>query len=311
MIVATPCGNLAIMPIGMDSENQLEKNPSRFDMTPDETKLWETLQMVHREHFKPGTPLKAINEMTFVRGDIESGLQSAANEKQRLELQELARQRKEAEAKGKGSTDDDEGRFVMMIGNGFGMFQVIAGGSGGEEDEGTACRIHGKVPVQKGNGGRLTISIGKTLAIGPLVAHFGGSNINSNISHRIERFNFGTHIWGLVSPLAGNEQITKKGCPYKNLPLWVVSRADTHLSIRSYLCEKEGNGREHVHDSITFDYEFAATVIEVHPFLISPLQMLLRVCSVIGGVFATSRFLETYFSKIPSFFSRISKSSHS
>lgn len=32
-----------------------------------------------------------------------------------------------------------------------------------------------------------------------------------NISHRIERFNFGPRIYGLVTPLAGVEQISETG----------------------------------------------------------------------------------------------------
>lgn len=34
--------------------------------------------------------------------------------------------------------------------------------------------------------------------------------LDGNISHRIERFHFGPHIWGLVTPLAGNEQFATK-----------------------------------------------------------------------------------------------------
>ena len=63
MIVATPCSELTIMPMAMDFQNALNKNPSRFEMTSDESRLWEILKKVHKEHFKPGTPLKAVNEV--------------------------------------------------------------------------------------------------------------------------------------------------------------------------------------------------------------------------------------------------------
>lgn len=89
MIVATPCNNLAIMPMGVDSlappdpfrelfaseekskksndegADRLYKNPSRFEMNEEEAKLWSTLQKVHKERFKPGSPIKAVNEVLF------------------------------------------------------------------------------------------------------------------------------------------------------------------------------------------------------------------------------------------------------
>jgi hypothetical protein len=45
---------------------------------------------------------------------------------------------------------------------------------------------------------------------------FGGVEFDdgkdgSNLSHRIERFNFGQHIWGLIQPLSGTEKISQKG----------------------------------------------------------------------------------------------------
>lgn len=78
-------------------------------------------------------------------------------------------------------------------------------------EQGTACRVHGKLPVIKGRGDRLVISIGKSFGIGGLVAHFDGFGSTSNTSHRIERFNFGQHIRGLVTPLAGSEQMSTSG----------------------------------------------------------------------------------------------------
>lgn len=43
----------------------LHKNPSRFEMDEEEAKLWMTLQKVHKDHFKPGTPLKPVNKVIF------------------------------------------------------------------------------------------------------------------------------------------------------------------------------------------------------------------------------------------------------
>lgn len=51
---------------GNTEDELLKKNPSRFEMNKEETKLWTTLQKVHKEHFKPGTPLKPVNKVFFI-----------------------------------------------------------------------------------------------------------------------------------------------------------------------------------------------------------------------------------------------------
>jgi hypothetical protein len=275
--------------------------------------LWTMLKKVHKEHYKPGTSLKAVNEMTFMEDDVEEGLRAAADEKQRLELKELEIQRKEAKEKGQ---ETDENTFVLMIGNGLGVFQIISGGGGNEVDEGTACRINGKVPVIKGNGDRLTITVGKSLNVGNMIAHLGGSKEHGNISHRIERFHFGPHVWGLVSPLSGNEQFVEKPgtefryyikvVPTKIYQLGLFRKPITSYQYAVTYAKKEAKEGEHVHDSVVFDYEFSALVIEARPKEISMVQFMLRVCSLIGGIFATSTFVEAFASKF-SFFSSFSK----
>uniref|UniRef100_A0A915EA13 Endoplasmic reticulum vesicle transporter C-terminal domain-containing protein n=1 Tax=Ditylenchus dipsaci TaxID=166011 RepID=A0A915EA13_9BILA len=192
----------------------------------------------------------------------------------------------------------------------------LSGGGGKEIDEGSACRINGKVPVIKGNGDRLTISVGKSMNIGNIMAHLGAQIVvNGNISHRIERFHFGPHVWGLVSPLAGHEQISDKATEYryyiKVVPTKIYkaglfSRPTMAYQYAVTYSKKEAKDGEHIHDSIVFDYEFTSIVIEVRPRVISFLQLLLRICSLIGGVFATSSFLEAFLSRI-NIFSRFSK----
>ncbi|KAL3101863.1 hypothetical protein niasHS_003272 [Heterodera schachtii] len=319
MIIAAPCNNLAIMPMGVDSldgegSNRLKKSPTRYEMSPDEEELWTALQRVHREHFKPGTSLKALNEIKFVDDEIEEGLQEVEEEKERNERIEMEIKRAEAKAKGRGEGTAEE-HVIMMIGNGFGIFQIIASGRAAESeeiDEGSACRVHGQVPVLKGNGDRLSITVGKAFPIGNIIQHIG-PNQHGNISHRIERFHFGPHIWGLVTPLAGNEQFaTKPGTTFKYfvkvvptriykggfLPSFGRSKYLTTYQYAVTYIKKEAEGEDHVHDSIVFDYEFAATVIEVHPVSMSFLQLMLRICSLVGGIFATSSFLVTFFSRI-------------
>uniref|UniRef100_A0A915NI08 Uncharacterized protein n=1 Tax=Meloidogyne floridensis TaxID=298350 RepID=A0A915NI08_9BILA len=316
MIVASPCNNLAVMPMGVDSVEptkdgtHIKKTPTRYEMNEEEEKLWEALKRVHREHFKPGTPLKGLDQVKYVGSHIEEGLELAEEEKERLERLELEQQRAKLKEKKGG---DDEGfheeHIIMMIGTGLGVFQIIAAGGSDELEEGSACRISGKVPVLKGSGDRLTITIGKSLPIGNMIQHLG-PNQHGNISHRIEKFHFGPHIWGLVSPLAGNEQYASKPSTVykyfiKVVPTRIYSKGllfgQNYLSTYQYAVtysKHEAEGDEHIHDSIIFDYEFVATAIEVHPVSMSLLQLSLRICSIVGGIFATSRFLEATVSKM-------------
>uniref|UniRef100_A0A1I8BQ10 Endoplasmic reticulum-Golgi intermediate compartment protein 2 n=1 Tax=Meloidogyne hapla TaxID=6305 RepID=A0A1I8BQ10_MELHA len=276
MIVASPCNNLAVMPMGVDSVEttkegtHIKKTPTRFFcMNEEEDKLWEALKRVHRDHFTPGTPLKGLDQIKYVGSHIEEGLELAEEEKERLERLELEQQRAKLKEKKGDDGDFQEEHIIMMIGTGLGVFQIIAAGGGGGSDEleeGTACRISGKVPVLKGSGDRLTITIGKSLPIGNMIQHLG-PNQHGNISHRIEKFHFGPHIWGLVSPLAGNEQYASKLVPTRIYSKGLLFGQD-YLSTYQYAVtysKHEAEGDEHLHDSIIFDYEFVATAIEVHP----------------------------------------------
>lgn len=61
--------------------------------------------------------------MTFISKNVEQGLQYAADVKQQEELDLIKKQRK---MKGLDpEVEDDRGGF-MMIGNGFGVFQIIS-----------------------------------------------------------------------------------------------------------------------------------------------------------------------------------------
>ncbi|MCP9265638.1 hypothetical protein DINM_020979 [Dirofilaria immitis] len=138
-----------------------------------------------------------------------------------------------------------------------------------EKNEGTACRIHGRMRVNKVKGDSFVVSTGKGLGVDGIFAHFGGISSPGNVSHRIERFNFGPRIYGLVTPLAGVEQISET--------------------------------------AIIIHYEFAATVIEVRRIQSSLLQILVRLCSAVGGVFATSIVLNSIFVRLSTVWTSTSK----
>ncbi|CAD5222209.1 unnamed protein product [Bursaphelenchus xylophilus] len=302
MIVNTPCGGLTVMVVSHSSahkrtpEDGIRKEPTRFEMEPNEQSLWSILQAAHKEQFKPGTKLKALNDMSYVSSSVESGLRDIAKDKVKEEEIDIKKQRAANGNKGHG-----HGQVVMMIGNGMGMFQLISANGG---NEGHACRLVGKVPVLKGDDDRIVISSSNVINFGPFMGELD-NGAKSNFSHRIERFHFGDHVWGLVTPLAGTEKFSQSGgTMYKYFVKVVPTRIVGFLgksityqySVTSMQREPQDSG--HIGSGITFVYEFAGNVIDVYPTRMGLIQLLLRLCSVIGGVFATSIVIQTIVSNL-------------
>ena len=95
---------------------------------------------------------------------------------------------------------------MFLVSNGMGMFQLVADNGGADGEDGKACRLHGKFKVRKGKEEKIVMSISN-----PLLMFEHQEKQPGNISHRIEKFNFGPRIPGLVTPLAGAEHISESG----------------------------------------------------------------------------------------------------
>jgi hypothetical protein len=159
--------------------------------------------------------------MSFVSKSLEKNLQSIAKNKAEDEAYEINKQRELNKLSG---NEQEAGghQIIMMIGNGVGMFQLISSNrfvialkfcflDNRGPNEGTACRVHGKIPVLKGDGDRLLITSFNTINLPGLFGSIDDGQSGLNFSHRIERFHFGSHIWGLVTPLSGTEKLSSKG----------------------------------------------------------------------------------------------------
>ncbi|KAK6110687.1 Endoplasmic reticulum vesicle transporter family protein [Brugia pahangi] len=300
MIVATPCTNLMAHLTGTTSHefssmNEFKHDPTRFEFTEKEAMYWNELKKVQHRTKEGTTLFKSLDEMTFISGQVEEGLKNEAETKQREEAHAIQLEKK------KNPKESMDGGMLILIGNGFNVFHVVASNS--EKNEGTACRIHGRMRVNKVKGDSFVVSTGKGLGVDGIFAHFGGVSNPGNLSHRIERFNFGPTIYGLVTPLAGIEQISETGIDEFRYFLKVVPTRIYHSglfggSTLTYqysvtFMKKTPKKDVHKHAAIIIHYEFAATVIEVRRIQSSLLQMLIRLCSAVGGVFATSVLLNS------------------
>lgn len=313
MVVATACNNLAVMSTMDESggifaplQQSIKKDPTRFELTEEEQMYWTILRHAHSSMNSAG--IRGLQELQYVDTDVEDNLEYIANQKQNDEAAALSEQRKNR--KDKVKSPFDMGEFVVMIGNGMGMFQII---SSSGDDEGTACRVHGKFPVRKGKEETITISIGSALGLG-MFAHIEGSKQSGNISHRIEKFNFGPRVRGLVAPLAGAEQISESGQDIYRYFIKVVPTKIYHGLFGRFtmayqysvtFLKKRLRDGEHSHGGIMFEYEFCANVIEVREAAKSLVGLLLRLCAVVGGVFATSRVINNIIQLLLNSFRRV------
>ncbi|VDK45078.1 unnamed protein product [Anisakis simplex] len=236
MIVATPCTNLVAQLQGSDTSeqlfllnNQFKKDATRFEFTPKEELYWKELKRSKQsDKSNAGIIFQSLDNLQYVSGRVEEGLKAEAEVKQREEALAIERERE----KTKGGRDDMNDLFgggaeILLIQNGVNVFHIIASNS--DKDEGTACRISGRVRVNKVKGDSVVITPAK--GVDNLLAHFDGlfggdfyicschhSGMHgknrvdtTNLSHRIEKLNFGTSIRGLLTPLAGTEQISLEG----------------------------------------------------------------------------------------------------
>ena len=173
-------------------------------------------------------------------------------------------------------------------------------------DQGS-CRLWGTLRVNK-VAGNFHITIGKHIQ-DPLHRsghrHFGAYVPQElyNLSHRIDRLSFGTEVPGIVNPLDATLQVTEikpyvyqyyiQVVPTEYENMWQKVRTN-QFSVtereRAVTMDSGGSGVP----GIFFKYDLSSVVVKIkqerQPFL----QFLIRLCGIIGGVFATSGMIHTF-----------------
>lgn len=166
-----------------------------------------------------------------------------------------------------------------------------------------ACRFHGTLLVNK-LAGNLHVTAGKP--VHGLGGHAHLSLLTGfeklNFSHRIERLSFGEYAPGVINPLDGDEKVTQfENHLYqyfiKVVPTTVntnAAKADTH----QYSCTERNReinhaGGSHGVPGIYFKYDVAGLKIHVTEQHKPYWQFLVRLCGIVGGIFATSGMLHS------------------
>lgn len=169
-----------------------------------------------------------------------------------------------------------------------------------------SCRFSGSFEVNK-VAGNLHLTVGKSIPHPRGHAHLSAfvPQTSYNFTHRIDQLSFGPRVPGLISALDGDIQVTDKNLQMYHYYIKVVPttikmlRWLNELKTNQYSVTQRARQINHVSGShgvsgIFLKYDLSSIVVrvsEVHrPFW----QFLIRLCGIVGGIFATSGMLHSF-----------------
>lgn len=208
------------------------------------------------------------------------------------------------------------GLFNQMRGNleGYRTLNNIVGFQGEiptympkDENEATiqnqdGCRIHGTFPIKK-VAGNFHITVGKSVQHPRGHAHL--SNIVDisvyNFSHRIDQLTFGKYIPGIINPLDGDMMVAEKNLMMYQYYIKIVPTIKIALngkvtktnqySVTQRVREIDHTAGSHGVSGVFFKYELSPIMVRITEHHKPYWQLLVRLCGIIGGIFATSGML--------------------
>ena len=168
----------------------------------------------------------------------------------------------------------------------------------------SSCRIHGSIPVKK-VAGNFHITIGRTIAHPQGHAHLDIPIPEGvlNFSHRIDHLSFGPPVPGAINPLDSSIKmidIPRHMFQYfiRVVPTKFSTLGRTMNTNQFSVTERNRtlNHRKGSHGApgIFFKYDLVAMSVEIVEKRRSFLQFLVRLCGIVGGIFATSGILHSF-----------------
>lgn len=166
-----------------------------------------------------------------------------------------------------------------------------------------ACRLHGVLTLNK-VAGNFHITAGKSLHLprGHIHLNMLFDDTAQNFSHRIHRLSFGSPANGLIYPLEGDEKITQdENMLFQYFIEVVPTDVDTtfeYIKTFQYSVKELERPISHTKGShgvpgIFFKYDMSALKIKVYQERENLLQFLLRLFSIIGGIYVIVGFINT------------------
>jgi hypothetical protein len=165
-----------------------------------------------------------------------------------------------------------------------------------------ACRFHGSLTVNK-VAGNFHITAGKSVPVFPRGhAHLSMMLRESdyNFSHRIVQFSFGDPSPGIVNPLDGEEKITTENSHmfqyFIQVVPTIVDTTFSEMSTFQYSATEQNRTISHAAGShglpgIFVKYDLSSIRVHVREQHKPYWQFLVRLCGIIGGIYATSGIL--------------------
>ncbi|CAB3376634.1 Hypothetical predicted protein [Cloeon dipterum] len=159
-----------------------------------------------------------------------------------------------------------------------------------------ACRIRGSLELTK-VAGNLHVAAGQTLPLPGGHVHLATMRHNLNFSHRVTRFSFGPPDHGVVHPLEGDEKVAQQEDMQYQYFITVVPTEvrvrGRHVQTYQYSVREVARVISHDKGShgtpgVYFKYDSSALRVSISEERDSWIQLLAKLCSVVGGVFATS-----------------------
>ena len=167
-----------------------------------------------------------------------------------------------------------------------------------------ACRIYGNVEVNK-VAGNFHITAGKSIPHPRGHAHLSSlvSELNYNFSHRIDLLSFGDPHPGIINPLDGDLQLTETGYQMYQYYIKIVPTSIQTFkhNMKTYQYSVTQRSRvinhgkgSHGVPGIFFKYNLNSICVNVKEKFRDFGQFLVRLCGIIGGVFATSGMMHSF-----------------
>ncbi|XP_035217471.1 endoplasmic reticulum-Golgi intermediate compartment protein 2-like isoform X2 [Stegodyphus dumicola] len=164
-----------------------------------------------------------------------------------------------------------------------------------------ACRLKGSLVVNKVSG-NFHITAGKHIPLAAGHAHISAflKDSDYNFSHRIERFSFGEPSAGIFDPLEGDEKTAPTNFHMyqyylKVVPTEIVMNGRKQNAYQYSVTEQaraiSHQAGSHGVPGIYFKYDMSFIKVKVTVEKHSIWRILVRLCGIIGGVFATSGIL--------------------
>eukprot|EP00117_Sycon_ciliatum_P024978 scpid63154/ scgid20834/ Endoplasmic reticulum-Golgi intermediate compartment protein 2 len=184
-----------------------------------------------------------------------------------------------------------------------------------------ACRIHGSFHVNKVEG-NFHVTVGKSIPHMRGHTHLSAfiDSKDYNFSHRIDKLSFGPEVPGLINPLDAEYQTTEANYFIYQYFIQIVptefATRQQKLNTNQFSFTNQKRELNHVTGShgvpgIFFKYDLSPVKVHIREVEHPVVGLFVKLCGIIGGIFATSGILHGLVSFLFSCFHSKSESSMS